>query len=177
MVTLIIWLVIGIIFFAVVYALFKRVPMPPDLAWLKEVVLIAGVGIFLLWLVYLFAGALGAPAQRTGQHAAEGEGEVAAGVAIGHRENIDAVEGLALGDHPARTGDQRAAQRGATDQRARDFDEGDIHGLPESAASRWRRAMLRRRNRSPGRRPGNRYRIRCNLWRPAGIPKVISDRR
>ncbi len=51
-----------------------------------------------------------APAQRAVQHAAQGEGEVVAGVSIGHREDIDFIEAVAGGDDPARAGDQRPAQ-------------------------------------------------------------------
>jgi hypothetical protein len=55
------WLAAGLIFFAVAYALLKRVPLPGDLAWLKEVLVIVGVGVFLLWIVYLLSAALGVP--------------------------------------------------------------------------------------------------------------------
>ena len=51
-----------------------------------------------------------APAQRAVQHAAQGEGEIVAGIAVGHRKDIDFIEPVAGGDDPACAGDQRPAQ-------------------------------------------------------------------
>ena len=52
-----------------------------------------------------------ATAQCALQDAAEGRGQVAAGVTIRHREDIDAVELFTGGNDPARTRDEGAAQR------------------------------------------------------------------
>nr|WP_254696164.1 hypothetical protein [Lysobacter enzymogenes] len=57
-----------------------------------------------------FADVPAAPAQRPVQQAAEGMRQIAAGVAVGDREHVDAVERLAPGDDPARAGDQGPAQ-------------------------------------------------------------------
>ena len=51
-----------------------------------------------------------AATQRAVEHAAEGESEIVAGVAIGDREDIDLVESVAGGDDPVRASNQRAAQ-------------------------------------------------------------------
>ena len=74
-----------------------------------------------------FAGPGNAPAQRASQHTAQGEGEIAAGIAVGHREDIDLVEYIAVGDDPARAGNQGAAQGGAADAQAGSLQGNGIH--------------------------------------------------
>ena len=76
------------------------------------------------------AGAGRAPAQRAGQDAAKGEGEVAAGVAVGHREDIDFIEDVAVRNHPPGAGNERAAQRGTPDEESGPV-EGECVHRPE----------------------------------------------
>ncbi|MCX7041349.1 MAG: hypothetical protein NT117_01390 [Gammaproteobacteria bacterium] len=73
------------------------------------------------------AGPGRAPAERAGQHAAQGEGKVAARIAVGHREDVDLVEDIAVGDDPAGAGDQGATQGGAADAQAGCLQGNGIH--------------------------------------------------
>ena len=52
-----------------------------------------------------------AAAQCAVEHAAKGEGEVVARIAVGDREDVDFVQTVAGGDHPTGARDQRTAQR------------------------------------------------------------------
>jgi len=85
-----------------------------------------------------------APAQRALQYAAQGGGKIAAGIAIGDREHVDAVQFLAGRDHPVRTRDHRPPQAGRSHRGGRG--DGRVrlqrHG-PQSAAARWRRPLRR----------------------------------
>ena len=60
-----------------------------------------------------------ATAQRALQDVAQGRGEVAAGIPVGHREDVDAVEFITGVDDPAGTGNHRAAEGGRGDGRKR----------------------------------------------------------
>ena len=86
-----------------------------------------------------FADVAAAPAQRALQHAAQGRGEVAAGIAVGHREHVDAVEFVAGRDHPAGARDQRPAQRRGGHVRG----VGDGHGHAHSLRSMGAQCLLR----------------------------------
>lgn len=98
-----------------------------------------------------FAGMAAAPAERAVQHAAEGGGQVAAGIAVGYREHVDAVEFVAFGDHPACAGDQGAAQGGGGDGGGRDAGgEGDVGHAASVQRPRHPR-LLRRSITDPGR--------------------------
>ena len=57
-----------------------------------------------------FAGVAAATLAHHAQHRAQGEGEVGAGVAVGHREHVDAVDLVATRDHALDSGGERAAQ-------------------------------------------------------------------
>ena len=89
-----------------------------------------------------FADVAAAPAQRALQHAAQGRGEVAAGIAVGHREHVDAVEFVAGRDHPAGARDQRPAQR----RGGHVGGVGSGHGHARSLRSMGAQCLLRRNN-------------------------------
>mgnify|MGYP006779833445 CR=1 FL=1 len=75
------------------------------------------------------AGTMRLAAQRAGQDIAEGERQIAAGVAVRNRENIDFIQVVALRNHPARTRNQRSAQHRGTYH-------GDI-GLQAQCIHQW----------------------------------------
>ena len=52
--------------------------------------------------------------QCTTQHAAQGKRQIAAGIAVSHREYIDPVQGVAVGNHMARAANQGKPQAGPT---------------------------------------------------------------
>ena len=75
-----------------------------------------------------FADMAAAPAERAVEHAAQGRGHVVAGVAVGHREHIDAVQPVTGGNDPAGTGNQ-----GTTQGRGSEGFVGSDRHVPESA--------------------------------------------
>lgn len=70
------------------------------------------------------------------------EGEVAAGIAVGHREHVDAVEFVAGRDHPAGARDQRPAQH----RGGHVGGVGSGHGHARSLRSMGAQCLLRRNN-------------------------------
>jgi hypothetical protein len=75
------------------------------------------------------AGALGASAERTGQHIAEGERHVAAGITVGNRKHIDFVQQVALRDDPPRTGYQSPPEHRGADDRGVMLQRNCVHSL------------------------------------------------
>ena len=83
-----------------------------------------------------------APAQRALQDMAQGRGQVAAGVAVRHREHVDAVELVTGCDHPPGAGDEGATQGGGGDGRGCSGGFGHDGSLPSGAGIRLLRRSI-----------------------------------